>query len=108
MGCMNGAKDKLTHTGLHGPETTEMTLEKLFDISINYNVRVNFSSLVNVVDELGGVELYNPNTFTSLHGNYYFKEGDVKLTGDQALGFVRERYSFADGDRERAETRCGC
>lgn len=101
MGCMNGAKDKLTHTGLHGPETTEMTLEKLFDISINYNVRVNFSSLVNVVDELGGVELYNPNTFTSLHGNYYFKEGDVKLTGDQALGFVRERYSFADGDRER-------
>lgn len=101
MGCMNGAMDKLTHTGLHGPETTEMTLEKLFDVSINYNVRVNFSSLVNVVDELGEITIYNPNTFTSLHGNYYFKEGDVTLNGNQALGFVRERYSFADGDRER-------
>lgn len=101
MGCMNGSMDKLTHTGLHGPETTEMTLEKLFETSINYNVRVNFSSLVNVVDELGGITIYNPNTFTCLHGNYYFKEGDVTLNGDQALGFVRERYSFTDGDRER-------
>ena len=101
MGCMNGAMDKLTHTGLHGPETTEMTLEKLFDVSINYNVRVNFSSLVHVVDELGGITAYNPNTVTSLNGNYYFKEGDVTMNGDEALGFVRERYSFTDGDRER-------
>lgn len=45
MGCMNGTMDKLTHTGLHGPETTEMTLEKLLGIDINYNIRVNFSSL---------------------------------------------------------------
>ena len=98
---MNGAMDKLTHTGLHGPETTEMTLEKLFSIEINYNVRVNFSSLVKVVDELGGITVYNSNAFTSLYGNYYFKEGDVTMNGDEALGFVRERYSFTDGNRER-------
>lgn len=101
MGCMNGAMDKLTHTGLHGPETTEMTLEKLFGIDINYNVRVNFSSLVKVVDELGGITINNPQAFTSLHGGFYFPEGEVTMNGEQAIGFVRERYSFADGDRER-------
>ena len=100
MGCMNGAMDKLTHTGLHGPETTEITLEKLFDTSINYNVRVNFSSLVDVVDELGGVELYNPEAFTSLSGPT-FQQGDITLNGQQALAFVRERYAFTDGDRAR-------
>lgn len=100
MGCMNGDMDKLTHTGLHGPETTEMTLEKLFDTSINYNVRVNFSSLVNVVDELGGVQVYNPEAFTSVSGPT-FQQGDITLNGQQALAFVRERYAFADGDRER-------
>ncbi|WP_286138997.1 LCP family protein [Faecalibaculum rodentium] len=100
MGCMNGAMDKLTHTGLHGPETTEMTLEKLFDTSINYNVRVNFSSLVNVVDELGGVQLFNPEAFTSVSGPT-FQQGDITLNGQQALAFVRERYAFTDGDRAR-------
>lgn len=100
MGCMNGAMDKLTHTGLHGPETTEMTLEKLFDVSINYNVRVNFSSLVNVVDELGGVQLYNPEAFTSVSGPT-FQQGDITLNGQHALAFVRERYAFTDGDRAR-------
>ena len=100
MGCMNGAMDKLTHTGLHGPETTEMTLEKLFDTSINYNVQVNFSSLVNVVDELGGVQVYNPEAFTSVSGPT-FQQGDITLNGQQALAFVRERYAFTDGDRAR-------
>lgn len=100
MGCMNGAMDKLTHTGLHGPETTEMTLEKLFDTSINYNVRVNFSSLVNVVDELGGVQVYNPEAFKSVSGPT-FQQGDITLNGQQALAFVRERYAFTDGDRAR-------
>ena len=101
MGCMQGAMDKLTHTGLHGPETTEMTLEKLFGIDINYNVRVNFTSLIRIVDELGGITVQNPNDFVSTHGNYHFPAGSVDLNGNQALGFVRERYSFTDGDRER-------
>lgn len=99
MGCMNGAMDKLTHTGLHGPETTEMTLEKLFGIDINYNVRVNFSSLVNVVDELGGVTVHNPSDFTTV--GYHFTPGEIELSGQEALAFVRERYSFTEGDRER-------
>lgn len=100
MGCMNGQKDKLTHTGLHGPETTEMTLESLLGITINYNVRVNFQSLIKVVNELGGITVNNPSAFTVNEG-YSFAEGDIDLNGDQALAFVRERYAFSDGDRAR-------
>lgn len=99
MGCMQGAMDKLTHTGLHGPETTEMTLEKLFGVDINYNIRVNFSSLVSLVNELGGITVNNSNDFAA--GGYSFPSGELQLNGDEALMFVRERYSFADGDRER-------
>ena len=100
-GCAQGKMDKLTHTGLHGIETTERTLEKLFGIEINYNVRVNFSSLVTIIDELGGVDVDNVDEFTSLYKGYVFKPGRVHVDGDMALGFVRERYSFTEGDRER-------
>lgn len=98
-GCANGKMDKLTHTGLHGIQTTEKTLEKYFDVDINYNVRVNFSSLISIVDELGGITVHNPNAFT--RGQYNFKEGDIKMDGQEALEFSRERYSFEAGDRER-------
>lgn len=103
MGCALGKMDKLTHTGLHGISTTEMTLEKLFGIEINYNIRVNFSSLIKIIDELGGVDVENVDSFTSLYKGYTFEPGTVHLDGDKALAFVRERYSFTDGDRERGK-----
>ncbi len=88
-GCAQGKMDKLTHTGLHGIETTEMTLEKLFGIKINYNVRVNFSSLIEIVDELGGIDVNNADDFVSQHGGYHFEPGLIHMDGDQTLGFVR-------------------
>ena len=101
MGCAIGKMDKLTHTGLHGVETTEMTLEHLFDMKINYNARVNFSSVVNIVDELGGVDVINPNTFTIEGHTFVASDQPIHLNGEEALAFSRERYSFAEGDRER-------
>ena len=98
-GCAYGKKDKLTHTGLHGIETTEATLENLFNMTINYNARVNFSSVVNIVDQLGGVEVNNPYEFSI--SNHYFPQGPIHLNGEEALAFSRERYSFVEGDRER-------
>jgi LCP family protein required for cell wall assembly len=100
-GCASGQMDKLTHTGLHGIKTTEKTLEKLLDVEINYNVRVNFSTLVELVDVLGGITVNNPNTFTSLHDGFVYEAGEVEMDGEHALEFARERYSFSTGDRER-------
>ena len=62
---------------------------------------MNFTSFLKLIDLLGGVDVYNDQDFTSLHGQYHFPVGNVHLDSEQALGFVRERYSLADGDRDR-------
>lgn len=94
--------DKLTHAGIYGIETSVKTLESLYDIPINYYARLNFTSFVKLINALGGVTVYNDQAFTSLHGNYNFGVGNINLTsGEEALGFVRERYSLEHGDYDR-------
>ena len=93
-----GVKDKLTHAGIYGVEKSVKTVEKLLDIDINYYFKVNFTSLENIVDAIGGITAYSKYTFTSYIGTYYFKEGWNNMNGKQALGFARERKSFAEGD----------
>lgn len=98
-GCTPDAKDKLTHTGIYGIDTTEKTLEKLFGVPINYDVRVNFSSLVKIIDALDGIDVNNVDDFKV--GEYQFSPGVIHMNGDMALAFARERHSFQAGDRER-------
>lgn len=94
--------DKLTHAGIYSIETSVKTLENLYDIPINYYARLNFTSFVKLINALGGVTVYNDQAFTSLHGNYNFGVGNINLTsGEEALGFVRERYSLEHGDYDR-------
>ena len=93
-------KDKLTHSGIYGIDTTVKSVEKLLDIDINYYYKINFTSLINIVDSLGGVDVYSKYTFTSKDG-YRYSEGYNKVNGKQALSFVRERKAFNAGDRIR-------
>lgn len=92
---LDGQKDKLTHSGLYGISETIADVSSYFDIDIDYYVRVNFESLIKIVDTLGGIEVQNPREF----GN--FKVGTISLNGEEALSFSRERYAFEDGDKER-------
>jgi LCP family protein required for cell wall assembly len=98
-------EDKLTHTGLHGVATTESTIEDYLDIEINYTVRVNFSSLVNLVDALGGIDVYveeglEVDTFYA-NGTKGVDAGWNHLEGERALAFARERHAYTDGDNQR-------
>ncbi len=95
------AKDKLTHSGIYGINETVTTVEDLLDIDINYYVRVNFSTVVELVDTLGGIEVYSDYDFT--RGNYHFNQGYNYIYGDAALVFSRERQSFAAGDNQRVK-----
>ena len=97
----NNQKDKLTHAGIYGVDASIHTLENLYGIDLNYYARLNFTSFLKLIDLLGGVDVYNDQEFTSRHGKFHFPEGNVHLDSEQALGFVRERYSLADGDRDR-------
>lgn len=99
----NNQKDKLTHAGIYGVETSMKTLENLYGIDIDYYARINFTSFIKLIDLLGGVEVYNDQEFTSLHGNYKFPVGKVSLDSEKALGFVRERYSLEGGDNDRGK-----
>ena len=98
-----GKKDKLTHSGLAGPENTVKTMDNFLGIDINYYARVNFTSLITMVDALGGIDIDSDAAFTGEAGGYTFKKGIQHINGDQALCFARERYAFGGGDNMRVK-----
>lgn len=102
-GISGEARDKLTHAGIYGVDASMATLESLYGIDITYYARVNFTSLIEIVDALGGVDVYSEYAFTTMHGNYEIQKGMNHMSGDMALGFSRERYSFKDGDNQRGK-----
>ena len=97
----NNQKDKLTHAGIYGVDASIHTLENLYGIDLNYYARLNFTSFLKLIDLLGGVDVYNDQEFTAHTNGKFYPVGKVHLDSEQALGFVRERYSLADGDRDR-------
>ena len=97
------SKDKLTHAGLYGVETSMATLGNLYGINVDHYIRINFAGFINIVDALGGVDVYSDQAFTSVGSpGYYdpttFAEGWNHLDGKSALAFARERHAFASGD----------
>ncbi|MGY3780238.1 LCP family glycopolymer transferase CpsA [Streptococcus gallolyticus] len=94
--------DKLTHAGIYGVETSEKTLENLYGITIDYYARLNFDSFLKLIDALGGVTVYNSQEFTALMNKKVYPVGNIELSsGEDALAFVRERYSLEHGDYDR-------
>lgn len=95
----NNQSDKLTHAGIYGVDASIHTLENLYGIDINYYARLNFTSFLKLIDLLGGVDVYNDQEFDA--GGKHYGIGNVHMNSEEALVFVRERYSLADGDRDR-------
>jgi len=96
-----GEYDKLTHSGVWGVDETVTTLEDWLDIDIDYYVRVNFSMLVDIVNAIGGIDVYSDYAFKSAIHDCSYKKGWNHLSGKQALYFARERKAFKDQDQQR-------
>ena len=96
-----GAKDKLTHSGLYGEEETKATIEDFLGIDINYTIRVNFSMVVHLIHEIGGIDVYSEYDFESSISDHFYVKGWNHLYGMGALYFARERKAFTDGDMQR-------
>lgn len=94
-------RDKLTHAGIYGVDASMATLEQLYGIDISYYARVNLTSLITIVDALGGVDVNSEYAFSA--GGYDFVQGTNHLDGKAALAFSRERYSFESGDNQRGK-----
>lgn len=101
LSISNGVKDKLTHAGLYGVDVSMETLEQLYGIQIDYYVRMNFTGFTDIINILGGIEVYSEYTFSAK--GYHFKSGYNTLYGEAALVFARERHSFASGDNQRGK-----
>ena len=100
------SKDKLTHAGLYGVETSMATLGNLYGIQVDHYIRIDFSGFISIIDAVGGVDVYSDQAFTSVGSpGYYdpttFAEGWNHLDGKSALAFARERHAFASGDIQR-------
>ncbi|HEL2473014.1 TPA: LCP family protein [Streptococcus suis] len=93
--------DKLTHAGIYSVNASVHTLENLYGIDISNYIRLNFTSFLQLIDLVGGIDVENTQEFTS--GGYNFPVGTVHLDAEQALIFVRERYSLANGDNDRGK-----
>lgn len=99
-----GAKDKLTHSGIYGINETIKTAEDILDTDINYYVRVNFTTVIKLVDKLGGIDVYSEYDFTSNAAKaFHYNKGYNHLNGEEALAFSRERYAFNSGDNQRVK-----
>lgn len=113
--------DKLTHSTLYssGSKTGFSywinTMNTLLDCKINYTMKVNFISVVLILNAIGGVDINNPYEFTTKpkhpvfdeagkvtgSKHYTFPAGDIHLDGGEALAYVRERYGLPRGDFDR-------
>ncbi|MBQ9828305.1 MAG: LCP family protein [Lachnospiraceae bacterium] len=93
-------RDKLTHAGNYGIETSIATLEQLYDCKIDYYIKINFDSVVQIIDALGGVNVYSEQEFTSNAG-LHFNQGYNYMDGKIAIEFVRERKHLVGGDFAR-------
>ncbi|MBN2920640.1 MAG: LCP family protein [Lactobacillus sp.] len=106
-GCMEGQLDKITHTGIHGTNTTKRTVEKLLGIEINYTFKVGFDTVTDIVDAVGGIDVtvapgYAVDSFLMIP-SFSVHEGVNHLNGQQALAYSRERYAYTEGDRQRTK-----
>lgn len=100
----SGIKDKLTHAGIYGVDMSRETLEDLFNIKIDYSIKVSMSSIVKLVDLIDGIDIYSDTTFNSYHiKGWTVNKGMNHMNGNQALAYARERYAYSNGDVHRVQ-----
>ena len=82
-----------------GPSLLIETVEQLTDVRIDHYVAIDFEGLVQVTDDLGGVDVVVAETTSN--GPYTFPAGVNHLDGDQARWYLAQRYGLPGGDFDR-------
>lgn len=101
LGCRKELPlDKLTHAGIYGVGCSIQTIENIMGLQINYYARVNFTSLMNIINALGYINVNSLYDFEK--GGVKIHKGINKLNGYEALVFARVRYEVPDGDFTRS------
>lgn len=102
-------EDKITHAHAYGGTDLAIeSVENLFNIPVDYYVKLDFKAFVEIVDSLGGIEVDSPLAFSeqdseSNRDAIQIEEGEQNLNGEEALAFVRMRKQDPRGDLGRGE-----
>lgn len=99
-GCPAGQDDLLADTGFYGLSTTVATMEKLLDFNVDYSMKVNNSTVSELVSSIGGIDI--SNTDDPVNG-YYFRKGNITLYGGDAVNFGSEGYVYGKTDQQQAK-----
>ena len=100
--CSNGSYRRINTTTWGSSSTCAVkTIEKLFDVDIDYYAKINFKGVVSLVDAVGGIDVDVPYSFCEQNssrqwGNntIYVKKGKQHLNGEQALALARNRHGW--------------
>ncbi len=110
IACQNGNENKINSSAYGGTSCVVKTIENLTDIKIDYYAKINFTGVVNLVDDLGGIELDVPIKFCEQDSERRFGEYEIcldkgyqRLNGEQALALARHRHSLPLGDFQRVQ-----
>lgn len=101
-----GYEDKITHAHSYGGTRAAIeTVEELFEIPVDYYVKMNFDAFIDVVDALGGIEAEVPYALNEKdqfdRNTVQLQPGLQKLDGREALALARTRKQ--DNDLERGK-----
>ncbi|MBU0672038.1 MAG: LCP family protein [Candidatus Margulisbacteria bacterium] len=96
--------DKINHAYAYGGiDLSRRTVEKLLGLQIPYYISVNLSGIIEIIDELGGVNINVEKRmyYVDYAGGLYvdLKPGQQKLSGKQAMGYLRYRRDGGDFKR---------
>lgn len=95
-----------------GLEYLKRKVEEITDIPIHYWVKINFQGFKDLVDAIGGVDVYVEeaiyDTSYPLDGTFEYQtfsisEGQHHLDGETALKYARSRKTTSDFDRARRQ-----
>ncbi len=107
-----------------GGEVSAKVVSNILDTPISYYLRLDFSGFIDIIDELGGIEIDVERTLSDPHypiegeednpdyyarfQHLYIEEGLQKMDGSLALKYVRSRHApgiegsdFARGRRQQ-------
>ena len=109
ISCYNGGKSKINSSHASSEACLVQTVQNLTGITIDYTIEFNFASVIQVVDAVGGIDIYVEASFPAQCWDVekdellvlMLEEGYQHLDGTKALGYARERYAFEDGDFAR-------
>ena len=102
-----GLKDKLTHAGVYGINKSVETMQDIYSIKIDNYIKVSFSTVVNLVNAIDGIDVNSDLEFSRIAENTTercsYTLGANHLNGICALTYARERKYYSTGDRHRGQ-----